>query len=320
MIVLFGSLTDEPLAAVVVALADRGADLLLIDPRDEPANTRLAFEPATDPLTGWLRCGERSIALADVSSVYLRDTGPIREPRSRERHVALSGLLDSWPTLVVNRPSAMASNSSKPYQAQVITSCGLAAPRTLVTTNPAYARAFYDACDGRVIFKSASHLRSIVQRLETADLDRLDQLQACPTQFQEYVAGIDIRVHVIGERIFATEIDTTATDYRYAGRVGAEMRMRDTRLPDEIATACRRLADTLQLALTGIDLRRTPDGRWYCFEANPSPVFTYYERYSGQPLTDAVCELLHTAGDRPITALQAGSLHGVSTSMRAEPR
>ncbi len=146
----------------------------------------------------------------------------------------------------------------------------------------------------------------------TADLDRLDQLQACPTQFQEYVAGIDVRVHVVGERIFATEIDTTATDYRYAGRVGAEMRMRDTRLPDEIATACRRLADTLQLVLTGIDLRRTPDGRWYCFEANPSPVFTYYERYSGQPLTDAVCELLHTAGDRP--------MHGAASGFPSAPR
>jgi glutathione synthase/RimK-type ligase-like ATP-grasp enzyme len=297
MIVLFGSLTDELVAAVVVALADRGADLLLIDPGDGPANIGLAFEPATDPLTGWLRCGERSIALADVSSVYVRDTGPIREPQSRERHVALCGLLDCWPTLVVNRPSATASNSSKPYQAQVITSCGLEAPRTLVTTSPGDARAFYDACDGRVIFKSASHVRSIVQRLDTGDLDRLDQLQACPTQFQEYVVGMDVRVHVVGERIFATEIDTTATDYRYAGRVGAEVRMRNTRLPDEIATACRRLADVLQLVLTGIDLRRTPDGRWYCFEANPSPVFTYYERYSGQPLTDAVCELLHTAGD-----------------------
>jgi glutathione synthase/RimK-type ligase-like ATP-grasp enzyme len=307
MIVLFGSITDETLAAVVVALADRGADLLLIDPRDEPANTGLAFEPATDRLTGWLRCGERSIELTAVRSVYVRDTGPIRERRSLERHVALCGLLDSWPTLVVNRPSATASGSSKPYQAQVISSCGLAAPRTLITTNPADARAFYDACDGRVIFKSASHLRSIVQRLETADLDRLDQLHACPTQFQEYVAGIDVRVHIVGERIFATEIDTTATDYRYAGRVGAEMRMRDTRLPDEIATACQRLAVTLQLALTGIDLRRTPDGRWYCFEANPSPVFTYYERYTGQPLTDAVCELLHNAGDRPMPALQAGS-------------
>ena len=304
MIVLFGSLADEQLAAAVVALADRGADLLLIDPRDEPANTGLAFEPATDPLGGWLRCGERSIALADVSSVYVRDTGPIREPRSRERHVALCGLLDSWPALVVNRPCAAASNSSKPYQTQVIASCGLAVPRTLVTTNAAYARAFYDACEGRVIFKSASHVRSIVQRLDPTDLDRLDQLPACPTQFQEYIAGIDVRVHVVGERIFATEIDTTVTDYRYAGRAGAEVRMRDTRLPDEIVTACRRLADTLQLVLTGIDLRRTPEGRWYCFEANPSPAFTYYEQYSGQPITDAVCELLHTGtgGDRPMTA------------------
>jgi glutathione synthase/RimK-type ligase-like ATP-grasp enzyme len=173
--------------------------------------------------------------------------------------------------------------------------CGLAAPRTLVTTDPDHVRAFYDECDGRVVYKSASHHRSIVQRLRPDDLQHLAQVNTCPTQFQEYIPGIDVRVHVVGERIFATEIDTTAIDYRYAGRVGAEVRMRDTRLLDEIATACRRLASELDLALTGIDLRRTPGGHWYCFEANPSPVFTYYERSSGQPITDAVCDLLNMA-------------------------
>ena len=49
---------------------------------------------------------------------------------------------------------------------------------------------------------------------------------------------------------------------------------------------------SLRLPLTGIDLRRTPEGDWYCFEANPSPAFTYYERLAGQPMTAAVASYL----------------------------
>ena len=121
---------------------------------------------------------------------------------------------------------------------------------------------------------------------------------------------MDVRVHVVGERMFATEIDTAATDYRYAARVGAEVRFHDTRLPAAIATGCRRLANELGLVVAGIDLRRTPEGHWYCFEANPSPAFTWYEQQSGQPITDAICDLFYstsTAATQPLTTTQGGS-------------
>ena len=45
----------------------------------------------------------------------------------------------------------------------------------------------------------------------------------CPTQFQEYIPGSDVRVHVAGESVIATEIDSTADDYRYAARSGFEV-------------------------------------------------------------------------------------------------
>ena len=120
--------------------------------------------------------------------------------------------------LVVNRPSAWTSNISKPYQQQLIAAAGFHVPRTLVTNCPAEARAFYERCRQRVIYKSVSGHRSIVVRLTDADLDRLDEVKNCPTQFQEWIPGTDVRVHIIGRRVFATEISTEALDYRYAGR------------------------------------------------------------------------------------------------------
>lgn len=46
--------------------------------------------------------------------------------------------------------------------------------------------------------------------------------------------------------------------------------------------------------VAGIDLKLAPDGRVFCLEVNPSPVFSYYEQHTGQPIADAVARLLMT--------------------------
>ena len=74
-----------------------------------------------------------------------------------------------------------------------------------------------------------------------------------------------------------------------------EVEVRPASVPPDLARRCRRLAHSLGLPLAGIDLRCTPDGRWYCFEVNPSPGFAYYERATGQPISQAIARLL--AGD-----------------------
>jgi D-alanine-D-alanine ligase-like ATP-grasp enzyme len=66
-------------------------------------------------------------------------------------------------------------------------------------------------------------------------------------------------------------------------------------LPAPVAEAACRLSAALDLSLAGLDLRRTPDGEWYCFEVNSSPCFTYYENHTGQPLSAAVADLLAAA-------------------------
>jgi glutathione synthase/RimK-type ligase-like ATP-grasp enzyme len=253
--------------------------------------------------TGMIRFASGQVDLTAVRSIYVRQLGAAGQPRLGEKeedpdgdvwqaHFALIAFVNTWPALVVNRPSACASNGSKPYQQALIARHGFRVPRTLVTTVPEEARRFYEECAGRVIYKSISYRRSIVRRVTPADLERLDGVRHCPTQFQEYLPGVDIRVHAVGSRLFATEVVTDAMDYRFAGREGADREMRGTTLPAEIAERCHCLMQELGLALGGIDLRRTPEGDWGCFEVNPAPVFTFYEEHTGQRIGDAVVDLL----------------------------
>ena len=97
--------------------------------------------------------------------------------------------------VVVNRVRASVSNDSKLYQQLQLPSFGFLTPRTLVTTDPEQAVAFFHSCRRRIIYKSLSGVRSIVRRLEDKDLPRLQLVRNCPTQFQEVVEGVDIRVH-----------------------------------------------------------------------------------------------------------------------------
>jgi glutathione synthase/RimK-type ligase-like ATP-grasp enzyme len=199
--------------------------------------------------------------------------------------------LDLASGLIVNRPAAMESNSSKPFQSQAIAKAGFAVPDTLVTNDPADVQEFWRR-HKRVIFKSISGIRSIVQELTPVNVQRLERVKRLPTQFQAYVPGIDIRVHVVGERLFATQVDSAATDYRYAGQEGLETTLKEVALPDRIGAQCIALARRLDLPFCGIDLRRTPEGEYVCFEVNPMPAYSYYEAGTGQAISQAMVELL----------------------------
>lgn len=48
----------------------------------------------------------------------------------------------------------------------------------------------------------------------------------------------------------------------------------------------------LGLNFSGVDLRRSDDGEWFCFEINPSPGFTYFDRENR--VCDALARYLHT--------------------------
>ncbi|MTD55245.1 ATP-grasp domain-containing protein [Amycolatopsis pithecellobii] len=301
MIMLWGLLEDGPLARVYQELQHDDAPVVFVDQRDV-LHSEIALDVGAT-ISGTVRVAGRTVDVEEVTAAYLRpyDSWRIgavaragRDSAECRHALGFDDTLWLWAELtsarVVNRPSAMASNSSKPRQAMTISAHGFGVPDTLITTDPDAARAF-QADHGTVVYKSVSGIRSIVSRLGQEHDDRLQDVAWCPTQFQQYVPGDDYRVHVVGDEVFATRIQSAADDYRYGSKQGATVAMEPVILPPEWAQRCRALAADLDFALAGIDLRLTPDGEWYCFEVNPSPGFTFYDR-RGQGIGRAVAGLL----------------------------
>jgi hypothetical protein len=317
MILLAGIASERPLALVADALEASGADHRVLDQRRAgAANLALCIADADDggAVAGTLLVDGESIPLAAITAMYLRLMDDAALPgiaesplhsteriRSRRLHELLRCFADIAPGRVLNRPSDSASNHSKPFQAQAIRAAGFDIPETLITNDVAAAKEFIELAwseGGDVIYKSVSGIRSIVRRVAKQDLERIDRIRWCPTQFQRFVAGTDVRVHVVGQSALAAVIESEATDYRYAARdIGVEPQIHPCELDPDVRAKCVALAERLNLPLAGIDLRRTPEGRHVCFEVNTSPAFSFYEERAKLPIADCIARYLAGESD-----------------------
>lgn len=295
MILLWGIPGDDPLDAVWAALGRLGANARLLDQRDVRC-AAVEIDAATGGANGTVTATGATIDLSTVRAAYIRPQESSADGGRAD--AALIAWADLTRAAVVNRPAAMAANNSKPYQLGLIQRLGFDVPDTLVTTDPAEARRFR-LRHGRVIYKSVSGIRSVVSQLDEEQLERLADVANGPTQFQQHIAGEDVRAHVVDEEIFATCARSGADDYRYPSDADATLELAIAEIPAAIADRCRATSRNMGLPVAGIDLRHTPDDRWVCFEVNPSPAFTFYEHATGQPIGAAIAQLLMRLDARP---------------------
>lgn len=297
-------------------LRARGAELARVDCGRFPAGSGVTLSWSAD---GRRRRRLGAIDLDRVRAVWHR-RGTIRPPRTRaEKADPARGVIDSeserllmflWNDLAVPfvpAPHAVIrARQDKLAQLALAAEVGLAIPPTLVTTDPAEVAAFLREHGGRCVSKLidpatlqrpdlAGHTRftePVVHRDHTA----LDLVTACPTLFQAYVPkDIELRVTVVGERVFAAAIHSQAAahakhDWRKYD--WARVPYRAHQLPAEVAAACVAIAARLGLRYGAVDLIRRPDGVHVFLEINPAGEYQWIEAATGLPITQAICDLL----------------------------
>jgi glutathione synthase/RimK-type ligase-like ATP-grasp enzyme len=330
MILLCGIPSEGPLALAIEAAEACDIPHIVLNQR-HAAHLDIELQLDSTGLHGQLQINGQNHDLERFNGVYIRlmeeenlpehraigrrapDRSAVR--RSGFFHHAFLEWAELAPCRVVNRAQFMASNGSKPYQVQIIARVGFQTPPTLVTNDPAEAFRFTQE-HRRTIYKSTSSIRSIVRECSARTETDLAAVRNLPTQFQARIDGTNVRVHVVDRAVFATEITSTAVDYRYAGREGLEANMTAIDLPDAIADRCVRLSRDLQLPFCGIDLMRTPDGEFYCLEVNPSPAYSFYQETTGQPIATALVRYLATGDPKESSACT--TVHPVEVASRNE--
>ncbi|WP_406002751.1 MvdC/MvdD family ATP grasp protein [Streptomyces sp. NBC_00829] len=214
-----------------------------------------------------------------------------------ETSQALHGLFHSLNCAWVNPPALDGIAHHKPYQWEVARRTGLTLPRTLVTNHPEKARRFIrETGVGRTVFKafiaSADAWRE-TRLVRAEDLAVLDSVRYAPVIFQEFVPGTDLRVTIVGERVFAAEIDASETSYPVDMRMAVnEARVRPVVLPSELTGRLLRLMRSLSLVYGAVDLRRRPSGEYVFLEVNPAGQWLFVEERTQLPITAEVAALL----------------------------
>ena len=189
----------------------------------------------------------------------------------------------------VNRPVRAFGNYSKPLQLRKMAALGFTVPRTLVTNDKTAARQFILEEGGAVILKGVSSVPTTPRLLSADDIGRLDGLTTCPTQFQQYISGDDIRVSVVDAAVVVTRVLPGTTN---------ERKCVADKIPDEVADRCIRFTRQQRLVVSGIDLRRTVQG--YCaFEINLFPEFTYFEDQREPLISRLIAGYLFSHRDDP---------------------
>ena len=296
-IALLGDPEDLALTYISWLAKRRGADTMLLPEATLGVDWSFKLNDASGD--GSIRIGTGTRDLRDVTGVFVRfnpqpaiparlslDT-TARGVLTHERREGLHHLIAALRCPVVNRPSGGRSNASKPLQMMELRQAGFVVPRWVATNRLDAVETFARGCASGVIYKAASGLRSRVRRLDDALLQRLSE-GTSPTVVQEFIPGRDVRVHTVADRAFATEMVSSAVDYRFENTT----EYRATSVDPRIARLCCATGEAAGLCLAGFDFRVTAEGDWYCLEMNPVPSFLPYEMCSGQPIGEAVVDVL----------------------------
>lgn len=313
MILVISYPDEEHTLEVVKRLEQKGREVVLMDLADLPAQLGLALSwPNGDSVSlqpsyfiegpngktdlgqanvGWWR----RVRPFTLDHALLRPS--VRAFAESETAQAVGGMLDSLPCQWVNPRGADDAAHRKPLQWTVAREVGLIVPRTLVTTQPETARQFINQVGvGKTVFKAFLATLDAwreTRLVENQDMQQLDLVRYAPVIFQEYIEGVDLRITVVGDQIFAGEIDARDTEYPVDMRmVVGHSKVQAVELPPRIQQALLKLQRRLGLCYGAIDMRRTASGDYYFLEVNPAGQWLFVEERTGLPISQAMADLL----------------------------
>lgn len=317
MILLVTNAQDLTTDFLVLELQRRGLSYHRLNTETLPqAQVRIGFGATED----WsIEQGDRRVSGEVVRAAYFRRPGaPIIDAAIRdkgERTYCASewgGLLKTlygrleprW----LNAPSAIMVAEDKPRQLLAAGAAGFRIPETVVTNAlepavqflkgaPAIAKplreARIDGAEETVIFTSR------VEQLAARDGRAL---QAAPLILQREVPKrADVRVTVVGDRVFAAAIGSQAhedTEVDWRKGAVATLTHEVLALPDAIAARCVALVRSLNLRYGAIDLVWDREDEFWFLEVNPNGQWAWIENRTGLPIASALVDTLEEIAGR----------------------
>ena len=309
---------------IITASFDPQADLLIAELRrrsvpcvrwntyEFPLSSLLTYRASNNGFGAEIISDGRTIDLASIGGVWWQWDQPAGFPAGlnsaerrfaeREAELAVNALPAIGQFAWINHPTCERLANSKAAQLFAARTVGLEIPRTVITNNPDEVRAFIATAPGQIVYKASSPPRNIAldKALFTGlvtdeTLANLDLIRITPGIFQERIGkSYELRITVIGARIFAVKIDSqalaeTQLDWRHAQH---DVAYEPVTLPREIAAKITTFMEALGLVYGAFDFIVTPDRRYVFLEVNPGGAYMWVEAATGLGITPALADAL----------------------------
>lgn len=289
-------------------------DMVVIDPTSISEDTELSYSFIDNELS----VSYKGETLNNVVGVWYRKPRPLTEEITPVGEIYKEYSLDAlkrhtevlrtqfddaiWVSDYYNIMRA----SSKTLQYQTASRLGFNVPDTLLTSNATAAQQFVDKYPATVVKTLSSHYPTTedgkAQRMfltqKTNPTMNYSGLEVAPAIFQEAIdVGAELRVTVVGDKVFPAVIsdttnDTSVRDWRIAHFNGGLQIDAFDELPQDIADACVAHSKHLGLNFSAIDLIIDKKGKVWFLENNPNGQWGFVEEATGQPIGQAMADLL----------------------------
>lgn len=300
------SLYDPTADVVIRELHGRGVPVVRLDSGDFPASLSVEAEITEHGVRGRIHTPSRTADLTRIRSLYYRRPSGFAFPHLTEQEArfavtqaryGLGGVPASLPgCLYVNHPHRIGDAEFKPSGLAAAARVGLDVPPTLITSRPDAARAFIER-HGSVLYKPLHNpaylvdgVSSVVEVAEVRSEDLDDGVAGTVHLFQRRVhKTADIRVTVIGPRVFCVRIDSDLLDWRTDY---SRLAYTPVEAPPAVESALHRYLHHFGLVFGAFDFCVDRDGRWWFLECNPSGQWYWLQTETGLPLLTALADLL----------------------------
>lgn len=204
----------------------------------------------------------------------------------------------------LNNVKHIRNAENKIFQLRLAKKIGFRVAPSLITTNADSAMNFYRMNDEDCIIKpirtglisdEGNEEAIIFTNKVNLDKNNAQRVGGCPTFFQKHIKKRgDIRVTVVGDKIFAAFIHSQdSDDSKVDWRVSQNgLKHSIYTLPVDVSANCVNLLKELNLNFGAIDLILDEMGNYVFLEINPNGQWAWIERLLGLDISGAIVNLL----------------------------
>jgi glutathione synthase/RimK-type ligase-like ATP-grasp enzyme len=317
MIIVMAEDQDPHADMVIRAIESKGGDVLRVNPEllDERLNGISCQLDQEGNLGGSFKYLNRQADIPSINSVFCRnyhfqfaEDGENKSADdlliAKELEASFKGLCESLSCNWMNAPWYMDACESKIVQMQAARRLGFDVPDMLLTNQAEPLLEFKSSQEvvvkqlsGICVFEEdgVSAKSLYTHLLKNDDLKNLSELQHSPAFFNSFIdKQHDLRVTVVGERIFSVRIFSqqfaeSQIDFR---RREGDWEMEVCELPEELVDKIMKLMQHFHLNFGAIDFAVDTEGRFWFLEINSEGNWLWMESALEVPICAAIASQL----------------------------